>query len=53
MLSVQLSLGLSALLGATILGMRILRRGEIASEELGTIPPPPADGAGVWPILDV
>jgi hypothetical protein len=53
-LSVQLSLGMSALLGATILGMRILRRGERASEELGTIPPPPTSGAaGVWPILDV
>jgi hypothetical protein len=50
--SVQLSLGLSAVLGATILGMRILRRGERASEEEGTIPPPPPGGAGIWPVLD-
>jgi hypothetical protein len=39
--SVQLSLGTSALLGATILGLRILRRGERRVEELGEIPPRP------------
>lgn len=51
LVSVQLSLGVSALLGATILGMRILRRGEKASEEEGMIPPPPEGGAGIWPVL--
>jgi hypothetical protein len=39
-LSVQLSLGLSALLGATILALRMLRRGERRSEERGLIPNP-------------
>jgi hypothetical protein len=38
-LSVQLALGTSALLGATILGLRILRRGERTVEERGEIPP--------------
>lgn len=51
LVSVQLSLGLSALLGVTILGMRMLRRGEQVSEEEGAIPPPPADGAGIWHAL--
>lgn len=51
LVSVQLSLGVSALLGATILGMRMLRRGERASEQEGAIPPPPPGGAGIWPIL--
>lgn len=37
-LSVQASLGVAGLLGATILGMRMLRRGELASEEAGLIP---------------
>jgi hypothetical protein len=37
-LSVQLSLGASAILGATILGLRMLRRGEHAVEEAGLIP---------------
>ncbi len=46
LVSVQLSLGVSALLGATILGMRMLRRGEQASEEDGMIPPPPPGGRG-------
>ena len=43
-LSVQVSLGVSALLGATILGLRMLRRGERRSAEQGLIPhePPPA-----------
>src|SRR3954447_7994195 len=37
-LSVQLSLGIAAILGATILGLRILRRGERRVEEAGLIP---------------
>jgi len=37
-LSVQVSLGASAILGATILGLRILRRGERRVEEAGLIP---------------
>jgi hypothetical protein len=40
LLSVQLSLGLAALLGATILGLRMLRRGERQSLERGLIPNP-------------
>ena len=38
LLSVQVSLGTSALLGATILGLRILHRGEEATEQQGIIP---------------
>lgn len=37
-LSVQLSLGLTAVLAATILGLRILRRGERRGEEQGIFP---------------
>jgi len=37
-LSVQISLGLAAVLGTTILGLRILRRGERRSVEEGLIP---------------
>jgi hypothetical protein len=37
-LSVQLSLGVTALLGATILALRMLRRGERRVEEAGLIP---------------
>ena len=37
-LSVQVSFGVAGLLGATILGMKMLRRGEIASEQAGLIP---------------
>jgi hypothetical protein len=37
-LSVQVSLGASAILGATILGLRMLRRGERRVEEAGLIP---------------
>jgi hypothetical protein len=44
-LSVQLALGTSALLGATILALRMLRRGEREVEERGEIPPPPAHAA--------
>jgi hypothetical protein len=40
-LSVQLGLGTSALLGATILTLRMLRRGERGAEERGEIPPAP------------
>ncbi len=39
-LSVQVSLGASAILGATILGLRMLRRGERRVEEAGLIPAP-------------
>jgi hypothetical protein len=39
--SVQLGLGTAALLGATILTLRMLRRGERGAEERGEIPPPP------------
>jgi hypothetical protein len=38
LLSVQLSLGLSAILGSAILGMRMLQRGERHQEESGAIP---------------
>ncbi|MET0750969.1 MAG: hypothetical protein ABWZ43_07890 [Solirubrobacterales bacterium] len=38
LLSVQLSLGLVAVLGATILGLRMLRSGERESEQAGLIP---------------
>ena len=39
-LSVQASLAFSAILGAAIIGLRILRRGERMSEEAGLIPDP-------------
>jgi hypothetical protein len=38
LLSVQLSLGLAAILGSAILGMRMLQRGERHQEEVGAIP---------------
>jgi len=38
LLSVQLSFGLSAVLGATIIGLRMLSRGERQSEDAGLIP---------------
>jgi hypothetical protein len=41
LISVQASLGMSALLGATILALRILRRGERRSAEQGLIPQAP------------
>jgi hypothetical protein len=41
-LSVQLALGTTALLGTTILGLRMLRRGERGVEERGEIPPRPS-----------
>ena len=40
LLSVQLSLGLAALLGGSILGLRMLRRGERERERAGLIPEP-------------
>jgi hypothetical protein len=40
LLSVQLSLGIAGLLGATIIGLRMLRRGERRSEARGLIPEP-------------
>ena len=43
LLSVQVSLGGIALLGGTILALRMLRKGEIAEEEAGEIP----DASGV------
>lgn len=45
LLSVQLSLGLAAILGGTIIFLRMLRRGEEAQEERGEIPPAP-EGMG-------
>ena len=39
-LSVQVSLGLAATLGGTILALRMLRRGERRVEQQGLIPPP-------------
>ena len=39
-LSVQVSLGLAAILGGTILALRMLSRGERRVEERGLIPPP-------------
>ena len=41
-LSVQISFGLAATLGGTILGLRMLRRGEERVEAAGGIPPAPA-----------
>jgi hypothetical protein len=38
LLSVQLSLGLSAILGSAILGLRMLQRGEQRQEAIGAIP---------------
>ena len=39
LLSVQLSLGLAAILGSAILAIRMLQRGERRQEEAGAIPP--------------
>jgi hypothetical protein len=39
-LSVQLSLGVAAILGGTIIALRMLRRGERRTEEAGLIPAP-------------
>jgi hypothetical protein len=39
LLSIQISLALSAILGSAILGMRMLQRGERHQEERGAIPP--------------
>jgi hypothetical protein len=45
-LSVQVSLGMAAVFATTILGLRMLRRGEQRAEEGGAIPP--AGGADPW-----
>jgi hypothetical protein len=45
LLSVQLSLGATAILSIAILTQRMLRRGERRQEEEGLIPPPPAHPA--------
>jgi hypothetical protein len=48
-LSVQVSLAVAALLATTILGLRMLRRGEQRAQEEGAIPPPvSAWGADPW-----
>ena len=39
LLSVQVSFGLAALLGGTIIALRMLRRGELRVAELGELPP--------------
>lgn len=39
LLSIQVSLGLTAILGSAILGMRMLQRGELHQEQAGAIPP--------------
>jgi hypothetical protein len=49
LLSVQLSFGLAAILGGTIILLRMLRRGEEAAEERGDIPPAP-EGMGPLPV---
>jgi hypothetical protein len=50
LLSVQVSFGLTAILGAAILTMRMLRRGERRQEEAGAIPPPHPLGAPPLPV---
>ncbi|HEX6115671.1 MAG TPA: hypothetical protein VFY99_01135 [Solirubrobacterales bacterium] len=48
-LSVQVSLGMAAVLATTILGLRMFRRGERRAVEGGAIPPPVSDwGADPW-----
>jgi hypothetical protein len=47
-LSVQVSLGAAAVLSTTILGLRMLRRGERRAEEGGAIPPPADWGGDPW-----
>ena len=47
LLSVQVSLGVTATLAATILGLRMLRRGEEKGAEEGLIPQAPEHGLSV------
>jgi len=47
-LSVQLSFGMAALLGATIIALRIIRRGEERSAARGLIPQPDPDRLPGW-----
>ncbi len=49
-LSVQLSLGLAGVLGATIIALRMLRRGERESEQAGLIPAQTGEYAAVSPV---
>lgn len=49
LLSVQLSLGGTALLAGTILALRMLRRGEREGEREGLIPPAPVSGMAAPP----
>jgi hypothetical protein len=48
LLSVQVSFGVMALMGATILALRILRRGEERVEARGLIPPDPGEEPLAW-----
>jgi len=48
LLSVQVSLGMSALLGATIIALRMLRRGERRSAARGLIPELESDQLSIW-----
>jgi hypothetical protein len=49
LLSVQVSLGIAALLGATIIGLRMIRRGERRSAARGLIPELHSDQLQIWP----
>jgi hypothetical protein len=49
LLSVQVSFGMSALLGATIIALRMIRRGEHRSLERGLIPELESDALTLWP----
>ena len=49
-LSVQLSLGLAGVLGAAIIALRMLRRGERESEQAGLIPGQTGEYAAVSPV---
>lgn len=51
LLSVQVSFGLTAILGSTILVLRLLRRGEQRQMESGAIPPPVTFGHPPVPLF--